>query len=125
MPEESDLSMCIQNKKKPKKKQKKAKDRQDEADLLLEACIAENNSWPNQVAKAITTMRRITSQTQLDYFECKAEGTLQEWPGEESLKKAQNPNDFQLKELKFLAASQHCQDRFGCGKVRAGAVVQG
>ena len=124
MPDESGPSICLQNKKKPKKKQKKVKGKQDETDLLLAACIAENNAWPNQVAKATTTIRRLTSQTELDYLQCTAQGTLVEWPDEESLKKALNPNDFRLKELKFLAASQHCQDRVGSGhQVRAGAVV--
>ena len=125
LPGESDLSICLENKKKPKKRQKKAKGKPDETDLLLAACIAENRAWPNQVAKAITTIRRITSQTQLDYAQCRAEGTLQEWPDEASLRKAAHPDDFRLKELKFLAASQHCQEQYGCSQVRAGAVVSG
>ena len=33
------------------------------------------------------------------------EGFLHEWPSVEDLKKGQNPNDFNLKELKLLATS--------------------
>ena len=71
----------LENKKKSKKKQKKKG--KDEADLLLEACIAENNSWPNQVMKAMSSVRRITSQTEQEYLESLAEGTIVEWPLEE------------------------------------------
>ena len=95
----------------------------DEVDLILDTCIAENKSWPNQVEKAITTIRRLTSQTQIDYFQCKREGQLGEWPQIEDLKQFTHPDDFKLKEIKFLGASKHCQDRYGCDRVRAGAVI--
>ena len=110
----------MQKKKKVQKKQKKAKGEKDEVDLLLDAFIVENKSWPNQLAKAYKTIRRLTTQSEAKYFEGIENGSQQEWPTEESVNKALGPEDFRLKNLKFLSASQRCQDQYGCSAIRAG-----
>ena len=123
--DESDISMLGMNqKKKNKKKPKKMKEKDDEdLDFILEQCIAENKTWPNQLAKAITTIRRITSQTQSDYFECKADGALEEWPEEVDMKRFRHPDQFNLKEIRFLCTSESCQERLKCPQVRCGVIV--
>ena len=45
------------------------------------------------------------------------------WPDEETLKKGLNPNDFRLKDFKFLYNSQYCQDRLSVGKNYTGAII--
>ena len=74
--------------------------------------------------KAITSIRRITTQNESDYLDCKRDGYLIEWPDEEHIKKAKHPNDFKLKEIKFLNTSQYFNDRYNCDeKIQGGLIV--
>lgn len=68
----SDVSKNVCNKKKNKKKSKKEKSAEDEVDLLLESCIADNMTWPKQIEKAIGSIRRVTYMKENDIDQLKS-----------------------------------------------------
>ena len=73
--------------------------------------------------KAITSIRRITSQNETDYIDCKRGEMLIEWPDEEHIKMAKYPNDFKLKEIKFLNTSQFFKDRYNIDEEIQGGLI--
>jgi len=59
-------SVKIVKKKAAKKKSKKVKAVLDDDELLLDACIAQDKTWPNKVLAAIGSIRHLTS-SESDY----------------------------------------------------------
>ena len=110
-------------KKAAKKKPKKTKAALDDDELFLDACIAQDKTWPNKVLAAIGSIRHLTS-SESDYKRWAKDEQLFQWPSPEDLTTMKESHDFRLKKFTFFNPSRKCQKNQGIYDVRAAVQLE-
>ena len=116
-------SVQIVKKKAAKKKPKKMKAVHDDDELFLDACIAQDKTWPNKVLAAIGSIRHLTS-SESDYKRWAKDEQLFQWPRPEDLTMMKESHDFRLKKFSFFNPSKECQANQDVYDVRAAVQLE-